>query len=48
MTTTKLQNTTYLKSPLNYIGGKQKILAQILPLFPAQINQFVDLFVRLL
>lgn len=34
----------YIKSPLNYIGGKQKILSQILPLFPANINQFVDLF----
>lgn len=36
--------TTFVKSPLNYIGGKSKILAQILPLFPAQINTFVDLF----
>lgn len=34
----------YIKSPLNYIGGKQKILSQILPLFPANINQFIDLF----
>lgn len=34
----------YIKSPLNYIGGKQKILSQILPLFPTNINQFVDLF----
>jgi DNA adenine methylase len=34
----------YIKSPLNYIGGKQKILNQILPLFPSKINQFVDLF----
>jgi len=32
------------KSPLNYIGGKYKILDQILPLFPKNINQFVDLF----
>ncbi len=37
-----MQNT--IKSPLNYIGGKQKILNQILPLFPDKINQFVDLF----
>ena len=33
-----------IKSPLNYIGGKTKILDQILPLFPKQINTFVDLF----
>jgi DNA adenine methylase len=32
------------KSPLNYIGGKYKILRQILPLFPKKINTFVDLF----
>lgn len=34
----------YVKSPLNYIGGKYKLLKQILPLFPAKINKFVDLF----
>lgn len=34
----------YIKSPLNYIGGKYKLLPQILPLFPKQINTFVDLF----
>lgn len=33
-----------IKSPLNYIGGKYKLLPQILPLFPEQINTFVDLF----
>ena len=33
-----------LKSPLNYIGGKAKILDQILPLFPQKINNFIDLF----
>jgi len=33
-----------VKSPLNYIGGKYKILPQILPLFPDNINTFVDLF----
>lgn len=32
------------KSPLNYIGGKYKLLEQILPLFPKEINTFVDLF----
>lgn len=33
-----------IKSPLNYIGGKYKLLEQILPLFPKEINHFVDLF----
>lgn len=33
-----------IKSPLNYIGGKYRILPQILPLFPRQIDTFVDLF----
>lgn len=33
-----------IKSPLNYIGGKYKLLNQILPLFPTKINCFVDLF----
>ena len=33
-----------IKSPLNYTGGKFKLLPQILPLFPDNINTFVDLF----
>lgn len=33
-----------IKSPLNYIGGKYKLLEQILPLFPKKIKTFVDLF----
>lgn len=33
-----------IKSPLNYIGGKYKLLPQILPLFPKRIKTFVDLF----
>lgn len=32
------------KSPLNYTGGKYKLLPQILPIFPKKINTFVDLF----
>jgi len=36
--------TKFLKSPLNYIGGKHKLLPQLTPLFPKQINTFVDLF----
>lgn len=34
----------YIKSPLNYIGGKYKLLPQIMPLFPENISTFVDLF----
>lgn len=34
----------YIKSPMNYTGGKYKLLNQILPLFPKDINTFVDLF----
>lgn len=33
-----------IQSPLNYTGGKYKLLPQILPLFPRDINVFVDLF----
>lgn len=34
----------YSKSPLNYIGGKYKMLPKLLPLFPTHINTFYDLF----
>ena len=33
-----------VKSPLNYTGGKFKLLPQILPLFPNKIGTFIDLF----
>lgn len=33
-----------IQSPLNYTGGKFKLLPQILPLFPNNIDIFVDLF----
>ncbi|WP_037324695.1 Dam family site-specific DNA-(adenine-N6)-methyltransferase [Ruminococcus flavefaciens] len=33
-----------IQSPLNYTGGKYKLLPQLLPLFPDKINTFVDLF----
>ncbi len=33
-----------IKSPMNYIGGKYKLLPQILPYFPNYIGTFVDLF----
>ncbi|MFU2059011.1 DNA adenine methylase, partial [Avibacterium endocarditidis] len=34
----------YIKSPMNYMGGKFKLLKQITPLFPKGIDTFVDLF----
>ena len=34
----------FVKSPMNYTGGKYKLLPQILPLFPSEIDTFVDLF----
>lgn len=45
-TNNKMTNNTHklVKSPLNYIGGKYKLLNQILPLFPDEIDTFVDLF----
>lgn len=33
-----------IASPMNYTGGKFKLLPQILPLFPKNIRTFVDLF----
>lgn len=33
-----------ISSPLNYTGGKYKLLPQILPLFPKNIDTFIDLF----
>ncbi len=33
-----------VQSPLNYTGGKYRLLPQILPLFPERIDTFVDLF----
>ena len=40
----KSKSEDYICSPLNYIGGKYKLLPQIMPLFPRQIRTFVDLF----
>ena len=34
----------YIHSPLNYPGGKYKLLSSILPLVPADCKRFVDLF----
>lgn len=34
----------FKKSPMNYTGGKYKLLRQLVPLFPSDIDTFVDLF----
>ena len=39
-----LSNENFIASPLNYTGGKYKLLNQIFPYFPEQIDKFVDLF----
>jgi DNA adenine methylase Dam len=33
-----------IKPPINYTGNKFKLLEQILPLFPNNINSFIDIF----
>lgn len=38
------QIKNYISSPLNYIGGKARILDQLLPYMPNNIDIFVDLF----
>lgn len=35
---------TYIKSPINYIGNKYRLIEQIIGLFPEHINYFVDVF----
>lgn len=40
-----MKNENLIKSPMNYTGGKYKLLKQILPLFPENIEgRFIDLF----
>ena len=39
----KIDNS-YIKSPINYAGGKYRLLKKIIPMFPSNINTFVDLF----
>ncbi|MGI6074380.1 MAG: Dam family site-specific DNA-(adenine-N6)-methyltransferase [Fermentimonas sp.] len=34
----------YIKSPFNYIGNKHRLLSQIIPLFPQNIDTFFDIF----
>ena len=36
--------SSLIQSPLNYTGGKYRLLKQILPYFPDKIDTFVDLF----
>jgi DNA adenine methylase Dam len=40
----KFKKEELIKSPLNYTGGKFRLLPKILPLFPDNIDTFVDLF----
>ena len=40
----KFTKEELIKSPLNYTGGKYKLLPQILPYFPDKINTLYDLF----
>lgn len=37
-------NIDKVKSPLNYTGGKYKILNQIIPIFPNDLDLFIDMF----
>ena len=39
-----VKSDNFIKSPLNYTGGKFRILNQIFPLFPKDITTFVDIF----
>jgi D12 class N6 adenine-specific DNA methyltransferase len=34
----------FRKSPLNYVGGKFKLLPQLTTLFPRALDVFIDLF----
>lgn len=39
-----LKKIEFVKSPINYTGGKHKLLPQIMPLFPVNIRNFYDVF----
>lgn len=41
---TTATNNSIVASPMNYIGGKAKLLPQILPNIPSDINIFYDVF----
>lgn len=34
----------YIRSPMNYTGGKYKLLNTIIPAFPQRVDNFVDMF----
>lgn len=40
----KEEKQLLIQSPMNYLGGKFKLLKQILPEFPQNIDNFIDLF----
>lgn len=37
-------NQEYIKSPINYVGNKYRLIKQIILLFPKKISMFVDAF----
>ena len=39
-----MQIKKYIKSPIFYMGNKYKLLSQLIPLFPDNIDSFYDLF----
>ncbi|MGL4863793.1 MAG: Dam family site-specific DNA-(adenine-N6)-methyltransferase [Cetobacterium sp.] len=39
-----LKKDSYLKCPFNYIGGKSKLMPQLMKNFPNKINTVIDLF----
>lgn len=39
-----MRKQEYIKSPINYVENKYKLLPQIVPLFPNNIGMFVDVF----
>ena len=41
---TSIDKKSFVKSPMNYIGGKYKLLPQLMQLFPNDIDTFIDLF----
>ncbi len=40
----KRKESGYIRSPLNYTGNKYRILDQLIPHMPKNINVLVDLF----
>lgn len=40
----KVEKKKFIKSPMNYVGGKYRLLGQITKYFPKKIDTFVDLF----